>query len=145
MPVTPQRQQHYAVKATPSRHKDKPVHHKVPTSTAQRQYQVTFFRLTLLTPNPATATAHCPDFLLFVNSFHFVGELLNSAPRIKKLLKIPDYKLMKSIENFWDFKYDKNNLYSSWLSTIENKFNSQIELRDIPIRKLIEQEACASL
>lgn len=76
---------------------------------------------------------------------HIVGELLNSAPRIKKLLKTPDYKLMKSIEDFWDFKYDKNNLYSSWLSTIENKFNSQIELRDIPIRKLIEQEACASL
>lgn len=76
---------------------------------------------------------------------HIVGDLLNSLPRIKKMLKDPDYMLMKSIEEFWDSKYDRNNLLSSWVNMIEDKFKSQAELKDIPIRELIEMEAIAQI
>lgn len=76
---------------------------------------------------------------------HIVGDLLNTLPRIKKILKDPDYQLIKSIEEFWSFKYNRNDLYSSWLNMIEKKFNSQDELKDIPIRDLIEAEATAQI
>lgn len=74
---------------------------------------------------------------------HIVGDVLNLLPRIKKILEAPDYKLIKSIEEFWDFDYDKNDLYNSWLNMIERKFFSQEELKHIPIRKLIESDAIA--
>ena len=61
------------------------------------------------------------------------------------MLKDPDYMLMKSIEEFWDSKYDRNNLLSSWVNMIEDKFKSQAELKDIPIRELIEMEAIAQI
>ena len=53
--------------------------------------------------------------------------------------------LMKSIEEFWNFKYDRSNLFSSWINMIEKKFKSQKELKDIPIRELIEMEATAQI
>lgn len=76
---------------------------------------------------------------------HIVGDLLNLLPRIKKLLNDSDYQLMKSIEEFWDFEYDKKNLYSSWLDMMERKFKSQEELKNIPIRELIETDAIAQI
>ena len=60
-------------------------------------------------------------------------------------LSTPDYMLMKSIEEFWNFKYDRSNLFSSWINMIEKKFKSQKELKDIPIRELIEMEATAQI
>ena len=76
---------------------------------------------------------------------HIVGDLLNSLPRINKMLNNPDYMLMKSIEEFWDSKYDRNDLLASWVNMIEDKFKSQEELKDIPIRELIEMEATAQI
>lgn len=76
---------------------------------------------------------------------HIVGDLLNLLPRIKKLLNDSDYQLMKSIEEFWDFEYDKKNLYFSWLDMMERKFKSQEELKNIPIRELIETDAIAQI
>lgn len=52
---------------------------------------------------------------------------------------------MKGIEEFWNFKYNRDDLYASWLNMIENKFNSQKELKNIPIRKLIEMEVKAQI
>lgn len=72
---------------------------------------------------------------------HIVGDLLNLLPRIKRNIEHPSFQLMQNIEDFWDFIYDKKNLYSSWVAMIEHKFNSQKELKHIPIRHLIESNA----
>ena len=76
---------------------------------------------------------------------HIVGDLLNLLPRIKNILANPDEQMSKSIDEFWDFDYDKNNLYSEWLNMIEKKFSSQEELEWIPIRQLIESDSLAQI
>lgn len=68
---------------------------------------------------------------------HIVGELLEKIPYIKKLLDNPDEDLIKDIENFWDFQYDKFNLFDSWINMLELHFSRNMKLNKIPIRKLI--------
>lgn len=75
-----------------------------------------------------------------VDSPHIVGELLNRSGAVKELLNNPDEVLLRDIEDFWDFKYDKKDLYNSWLARLENAFICSNELKEIPIRKLIEEK-----
>lgn len=70
---------------------------------------------------------------------HIVGEVLEKVPVIKKLLDNPDVELIKDIEDFWDFKYDKANLFKSWLLMIEQHFSNNKNLSKVPIRELIKE------
>lgn len=71
---------------------------------------------------------------------HIVGEILDKIPHIKKLLDNPDEDLVKDIVNFWNFNYDENNLFDSWLNMLESHFSNNSELKNVPIRKLIHNK-----
>ena len=68
---------------------------------------------------------------------HIVGEVIEKVPIIKKLLNNPDLELIKDINDFWDFKFDRNNLFESWLVMLEQHFSKNKNLSDVPIRDLI--------
>lgn len=68
---------------------------------------------------------------------HIVGEVIEKVAIIKKLLDNPDIELIKDIEDFWDFKYDRNNLFDSWLEMLEQHFSWNKNLSHVPIRELI--------
>jgi hypothetical protein len=68
---------------------------------------------------------------------HIVGELLEKIPYIKKLLNDPDEDLIKDINYFWDFRYNTNNLFESWIKMVESHFLKNKKLNKIPIRRLI--------
>lgn len=70
---------------------------------------------------------------------HIVGEVLKSLSLIRSILENPDDDIFESITERWDFHYDRNNLYESWIEMVERKFKSQDSLKDIPIRELIER------
>lgn len=72
---------------------------------------------------------------------HVVGELLKYNSQIKKLLNNPDEVLMDNIHEFWDFEFNENDLYESWVSMIERKFKSLDTLKYIPIRQLLYDNA----
>ncbi len=67
-----------------------------------------------------------------------VGRLLHCKKGIEDLLKNPDIDILEDIDDYWDFKYDENDYYSSWLIMVERAFKSNPKLKDIPIRRLIE-------
>lgn len=61
--------------------------------------------------------------------------VLEHRPIIKKLLENPDVELAIDIREMWDFNYDVNNLYSSWIDMVakefkENKDTSFINIKD---------------
>ncbi|MBQ9231251.1 MAG: hypothetical protein IJ190_08750 [Prevotella sp.] len=70
---------------------------------------------------------------------HIVGEVLDKTTDIKNLLDNPDSDIIKDIECFWDFTYDRNDLFRSWLLMLEKHFSNNKTLKDVPIRKLIEE------
>lgn len=70
---------------------------------------------------------------------HIVGEVIERVQIIKRLLDNPDVELIKDIEYFWDFIYDRNNLFESWLLMVENSFRLNRKLNNIPIRDLIKE------
>ncbi|MBM6993664.1 MAG: hypothetical protein I3J02_10460 [Prevotella sp.] len=75
---------------------------------------------------------------------HIVRELLLSHQQIKTLLINPDEDILRGIHDFWDFDYDENNLYASWLEMIVECFKNNPELSFIPIRELLESNAVPS-
>ena len=75
---------------------------------------------------------------------HIVGELLKRVVNIKELLDNPDNDLAKDIEDFWDFSYNPSRLYESWLANIEVTFSKSKFLKDVPIRKLIDETISSS-
>lgn len=66
-----------------------------------------------------------------------VGRLIKHLDVIKKLLLNPDEDLITDIQDFWDFNYNKNNLFESWISAVENEFKKNKELDFINIRTII--------
>jgi len=70
---------------------------------------------------------------------HIVGEVLERVPVIKRLLDNPDVELIKDIDDFWDFKYDRNNLFESWQLMLEHHFSKNRTLSTVPIRELIKE------
>lgn len=67
--TTPQRLLPCAIKATALRRQGKRTCRNVPPTTAQKPPHATPSMPAKPPTAPATATAHCPDFLLSVNSF----------------------------------------------------------------------------
>jgi hypothetical protein len=72
---------------------------------------------------------------------HIVKELLLSHKQIKTLLTDPDEDILRDIQDFWDFDYNKNNLYDSWLKMVVGCFKKNPQLNFIPIKKLLETDA----
>jgi len=72
---------------------------------------------------------------------HIVAELLKNHDRIKALLYHPDEDILRSIDEYWDFPYKKDDLYGSWLDMIEDCFNRNPQLSYVPIRELLEENA----
>jgi hypothetical protein len=73
---------------------------------------------------------------------HIVKELLAHNEKIHKLLEIePDDEIIDCVNEFWDFDYNSNDLYGSWISMIETAFSKNDDLKDIPIRELLESNA----
>lgn len=72
---------------------------------------------------------------------HIVYELLQRNELIKKLLADPDEDLKRGIEEFWDFEYDRKNLYMSWINMVENTFHTNPKLKNIEIRLYLETNA----
>lgn len=72
---------------------------------------------------------------------HIVKEILANQDTIKFLLHHPDEGIMMGIHDFWDFPYDSNDLYNSWLCMIESCFKLNKELEFVPIRELLESNA----
>nr|WP_308570937.1 hypothetical protein [uncultured Prevotella sp.] len=72
---------------------------------------------------------------------HIVKELLLNHERIKEILNHPDDEILRGINDFWDFPYNSNDLYSSWLEMIEKSFYNNSQLAFIPIRELLKRGA----
>lgn len=72
---------------------------------------------------------------------HIVKELLMNHDQIKYLLNNPDNDLLMSIHDYWDFTFNENDLYGSWLEMIEKCFKNNPQLASIPIRPLLEEGA----
>ncbi len=69
-----------------------------------------------------------------------VGNLIKHSKTIKKLLDHPDIDIVEDIRDYWDFDYDEQDYYSSWLNMVERAFNHNPDLKHINIRKLIAQQ-----
>ncbi len=66
-----------------------------------------------------------------------VGNLLDYKDGIVNLLKNPDYDIIEDIKDYWDFDYDSNDYYNSWMNMVENAFRNNPDLKGIPIRELL--------
>ena len=72
---------------------------------------------------------------------HIVAELLKNHERIKELLNCPDDDILRSINDYWDFPYRKDDLYGSWLDMVEDSFCNNPQLAFVPIGALLEKNA----
>ena len=61
--------------------------------------------------------------------------VLDHHPIIKGLLVNPDAELSIDIHEMWDFKYDKDNLYLSWIEMVSREFKKNRYLSFIDIKK----------
>lgn len=51
-----------------------------------------------------------------------VGIILKYRESIESLLKHPDYAILSDINDYWDFEYDKDNLYEAWIQIVEKQY-----------------------
>lgn len=65
-----------------------------------------------------------------------VGKILHYRERIEALLKHPDYSILADIDEYWDFEYDKDNLYEAWISIVVKQYASS----EISIEKHIRNK-----
>lgn len=62
-----------------------------------------------------------------------VKRLIDSKENIQKLLEDPDADLLDDIEEYWDFNYDKDNLFVSWLKIVDDMFKSNLGLKNVSV------------
>ena len=48
--------------------------------------------------------------------------MLKYRESIESLLKHPDYAILSDINDYWDFEYDKDNLYEAWIQIVEKQY-----------------------
>lgn len=60
-----------------------------------------------------------------------VGKILHYRASIETLLKHPDSCILADIDEYWDFEYDKENLYESWINMVVKQYSDS----KIPIEK----------
>lgn len=60
-----------------------------------------------------------------------VGKILRYRVFIEALLKHPDSSILADINEYWDFEYDKENLYESWIAMVVKQYSNS----KIPIEK----------
>lgn len=66
--------------------------------------------------------------------------VLDYRKRIKKLLSNPDNELIFDISGMWDFPYNKDSLYESWIDMVEKEFKNNADTSFIDIRSHLENE-----
>lgn len=66
--------------------------------------------------------------------------VLDYRPIIKKLLDNPDVELVIDIREMWDFNYDKDDLYSSWIEMVSSEFKNNRDTSFIKIKEHLENE-----
>lgn len=71
---------------------------------------------------------------------HIVLELLERRNAIKKILDDPDEDLVSEIDAYWDFQYDSNNLFNSWVNMVGECSKNNPEFKDVPIKNLLKSE-----
>lgn len=69
--------------------------------------------------------------------------VLDYRSYIKKLLLNPDKELMIDISEMWDFPYQKNNLYASWIDMVAKEFKNNKDTSFIDIRTHLINEDIA--
>ncbi len=62
-----------------------------------------------------------------------VGKILHYRACVEALLKHPDSNILADIDEYWDFEYDKGNLYESWIFMVAKQYSNS----KIPIEKHI--------
>ena len=62
-----------------------------------------------------------------------VGKILHYREFIEALLKHPDTRILADTDEYWDFEYDKENLYESWITIVAKQYSNS----KIPIEKHI--------
>lgn len=72
---------------------------------------------------------------------HIVKELLRCHEQIKYILRNPDEDIIRGIHDFWDFTFDEDDYYNSWLNMVEECFKLNPTLSFIPIRELLDSDA----
>ena len=66
--------------------------------------------------------------------------VLDYRPMIKKLLNNPDVELAIDIQEMWDFCYNKDDLYSSWIEMVTKEFKENKDTSFINIKKHLLDE-----
>lgn len=69
-----------------------------------------------------------------------VGTVLNYRAYIKRLLQNPDKELMIDISEMWDFEYQKDNLYDSWINMVTTELNINRDTSFIDIKSHLINE-----
>ncbi len=66
--------------------------------------------------------------------------VLDYRPQIYEMLSNPDPELSIDISEMWDFEYDKDDLYLSWIDMVSREFKKNKYLSYIDIRKHLLNE-----
>lgn len=74
---------------------------------------------------------------------NIVKRILDYREGIEALLTHPDSDIIADINEYWDSSCDTCSYYPLWISIVEEHFKANSDLKDIPIRKLIEEGAVA--
>ena len=61
--------------------------------------------------------------------------VLDYRDSIKRFLSNPDYELIIDIQQMWDFPYDKNDLFNSWVDMVAREFKNNRDTSFIDIKK----------
>ena len=70
--------------------------------------------------------------------------VLDYRPAIKTLLLNPDVELAIDIREMWDFSYNKDDLYSSWIDMVAKEFKKNKDTSFINIKDHLINEDKAS-
>lgn len=66
--------------------------------------------------------------------------VLSYRPSIKKLLLDPDKEMMIDISEMWDFRYQREDLYNSWIDMVAREFRNNKDTAFIDIRQHLINE-----
>ncbi len=69
-----------------------------------------------------------------------VKTVLDYRPIVECLLKNPDVELTIDIHEMWDFEYDSNDLYSSWIDMVSREFNNNKDYSFVDIKQHLLNE-----
>ena len=69
--------------------------------------------------------------------------VLDYRANVKKLLQDPDKELLIDISEMWDFPYQRDNLYGSWINMVTKEFKNNKDTSFIDIKTHLQNEDIA--